>query len=118
MMIKSERIAEFMSWTKEERELCVSIHRAINVESKPSAVELKQQVMNTRKRRVVVKRENSCKAWTDDEDLTILEIVGEYGAGNKAWGMLARELKRTRKAIGVRYYGVLNKKTKSNGEGQ
>ena len=107
-----------MSWTNEERELCVSIHRAINVESKPSAVELKQQVMNTRKRRVIVKRENSCKPWTDDEDFAILEIVSEHGPGVKAWGMLSRELKRSRKAIGVRYYGVVNKRTKTNMEGQ
>jgi hypothetical protein len=114
-MIKSERIAEFMSWTIEERDLCACIHFR-NVGSKPSAVEMTEQPVAPRKRRVAVKRENSCKPWTDDEDLAILEIVGEYGAGNKAWGMLSRELKRSRKAIGVRYYATLNKKiNKTNG---
>jgi hypothetical protein len=115
-MIKSERIAEFMSWTIEERELCACIHSR-NVGSKPSAVEMKQQLIQPRKRRVIVKRENSCKPWTDDEDLAILEIVGEHGPGNKAWGILSRELKRSRKAIGVRYYATLNKKTNQTNGG-
>lgn len=109
MMIRSERIAEFMLWSPEERELCVNIHRAMNSETKTVETKSVREDKPRRRRRVIVKRENSCKPWSDDEDLTILQVVEEYGHNERAWGMLSRELKRTRKAVSVRYYGVLMK---------
>ena len=110
-MIRPEKISEFMGWTKEERELCVSICRAIDSGAEPNNMKQTQVLPRPKKRRSLVKRENSCKPWTDDEDLAILEAVAEYGSTNKAWGILSRELKRSRKAVGVRYYSTLNSKS-------
>lgn len=118
----SARIAQFLTWTPQQQQMCIDIHNILNkplVTPEPvaqSTQNAQSLLANYPKHLTSVNstytkiKSERLDRWTQEDDLEILAAIEEHGATASTFRMLAPKLLRTDKAVASRWHMHLKSK--------